>query len=298
MPVSPAVRRSVWVRDAGCCAICRERVYLDALDATPAQFRGEVAHIVAEQLDGPRGNSPLTGEERNQESNLLLLCFDHHNEIDTNVPQYPVDRLQSIRADHGAWVADRLHLETPWQTKLHNFYYLNVPRLQVLSAMSGASLNLSQYGEFVALHELGWELGGLMAGYKRLLEHIELKSIPLANALSRGSEARGWIVSFDARFRTKNIDMPQTTEGYRTAVRGDLRTDPHIYVKLTGVKVSMVIDPRWITTTTAFVQFRPSSGQNQFAGLGIVNAVDGQSMSVTPLVIGLPSNPFIEAFYG
>jgi hypothetical protein len=296
--VSPAVRRSVWIRDAGCCAICRERVYLDASEETPAQLRGEVAHIVAEQLDGPRGSSPLTTEERNQESNLLLLCFDHHSEIDTNVPQYPVDRLQSIRADHSAWLADRLRRETPWQTKLHNFYYLNVPRLQVLSAMAGASLDLSQYGEFVALHELGWELGGLMAGYKRLLEQIELKAIPMANALSRGPDARGWIVSFDARFRTKNIDIPQSPQGYRTAVRGDLRTDPHIYVKLNGTKVSMVIDPRWITTTTAFVQFRPSSGQNQFAGLGIVNAVEGQSMSVTPLVVGLPSNPFIEAFYG
>lgn len=137
MPISPAVRRSVWVRDAGCCAICRERVYLDASEAMTAQFRGEVAHIVAEQFDGPRGASPLTVEERNHESNLLLLCFDHHSEIDTNVLQYPVDRLQSIRVEHGNWVADRLRLETPWQTKLHNFYYINVPRLQVLSTMTG-----------------------------------------------------------------------------------------------------------------------------------------------------------------
>jgi len=298
VPTSPAVKRSVWVRDAGCCAICRERVYLNASSSMPAQFRGEVAHIVAEQADGPRGSSSLASEERNQENNLLLLCFDHHSEIDSNEPQYPVERLQSIRADHSAWVADRLRLETPWQTKLHNFYYLNVPRLQVLSAMSGASLDLSRYGEFVALHELEWELGGLMAGYKRLLEKIELRSIPMVNALPRGPDARGWIVSFDTRFRTKNINMPQSTDGYKAAVRGDLRTDPHIYVKLNGKKVSLVINPRWITTSTAFVQFRPSSGQNQFAGLGIVNSVDGRSMSVTPLIIGLPSNPFIEAFYG
>jgi hypothetical protein len=193
---------------------------------------------------------------------------------------------------------ERLTLEAPWQTTLHNFYYLNVPRLQVLSAIAGASLDLSRYGQVVALHELGWDLGALMAGFQQLLEQVELKAIPLRTAISLGSDARGLIVSFDDRFRTKNIMMPQSTQEYRTAVRGDLRTDPHVYLRENGKMITMVVDPRWITTTTAFVQFRPSGGQNQFAGLGLVNSADDDSMSITPLVIGLPSNPFMEALYG
>ncbi|MDF0750693.1 hypothetical protein NLU14_10675 [Marinobacter sp. 71-i] len=270
---------------------------MDPSDEMPAQFRGEVAHIVGERPDGPRGESELPLQQRNHESNLVLLCFNHHNEIDGNVQQYPVNRLYSIKAAHKSWVTDRLTLEAPWQTTLHNFYYLNVPRLQVLSAISGASLDLSRYGQVVALHEMGWELGGLMAGFQQLLEQVELKAIPMRNALSLGSDARGLIVSFDDRFRTKNITMPQTTEEYRTAVRGDLQTDPQIYLRANERKITMVVDPRWITTTTAFVQFRPSGGQNQFAGLGLVNAVGDDSMSITPLVIGLPSNPFMEALY-
>lgn len=298
MPISEAVRRSVWVRDAGCCAICRERVYIANLEGSPPQYRAEVAHIVAEQREGPRGASPLTPRQRNCESNLVLLCFDHHAEIDSNAAQYTVERLQAIRAQHLSWVAHRLQVEIPWQTTLHNFFYLNVPRLQILSAMSGVTLDLSQYGRFVALHELGLPLAGLMAAYKQLLERVQLKAVPLTTALERRADARGWLVSFDTRFRTKNIDMPRTDDEYRSAVRGDLRFDPHIYVKLGAIKLTMIIDPRWVTTTTAFVHFRPSSGQGQFAGLGILNSVEPSAASVTPLIIGLPSNPFMEAMYG
>lgn len=297
MPVSETVRRSVWVRDAGCCAICRERLYLDPSEETPAQFRGEVAHIVGERPDGPRGDAPLARSRRNHENNLLLLCLNHHHEIDKNVRRYPLERLHSIKMTHSYWVADRLSTEVPWKTTLHNFYYLNVPRLQVLSALSGASLDLSRYRQVVALHDLGWELGGLMAGFHKLLERVEIMAVPMDEALSRCTDIRGWVVSFDDRFRTKNITMPETPEQYRAAVRGDLETDPHIYFRANGARVSLVIDPRWITTTTAFVQFRPPAGHGQFAGLGIINAVNNDSMSITPLVIGLPSNPFIEALY-
>lgn len=285
------------MRDAGCCAICRERVYIANLERPIPQYRAEVAHIVAEQRDGPRGNSPLTPQQRNHESNLLLLCFDHHAEIDSDVDRYSVARLHEIKSYHHSWVADRLRAEVPWQTKLHNFFYLNVPRLQILSAMSGITLDLTQYGDFVALHNLGLPLAGLMAGYKQLLERVQLKAVPLESALGRGTDARGWLVSFDARFRTKGIDMPCTDDEYKRAVRGDLRVDPHIYVKIGAQKVAMIIDPRWITTTTAFVHFRPSSGQGQFAGLGILNSIEASAVSVTPLIIGLPSNPFMEALY-
>lgn len=298
MAISESVRRSVWVRDAGCCAICRERVYIAEVGTDLPQFRAEVAHIVAEQRDGPRGDSTLTPQQRNHASNLLLLCFNHHAEIDSNVSGFPVERLHEIKAAHASWVADRLQMEVPWQTKLHNFFYLNVPRLQILSAMSGVTLDLTAYGNFTALHDLGLPLVGLMAGYKNLLERVQLKAIPLEAALALGSGARGCLVSFDNRFRTKNIDIPRSEAEYRSAIRGDLRVDPQIYLKSGSVKITMIIDPRWVTTTTAFVHFRPSGGQGQFAGLGILNSIDASACSITPLVIGLPSNPFLESLYG
>lgn len=298
MSITEKVKRTVWVRDGGCCAICRERVFLDGNKYQPAQFRGQVAHIVAEQKEGPRGDSPLTPQQRNHESNLLLLCYSHHAEIDTNIERYPVDRLKEVQVLHASWLADKLRYEAPWTTKLHNFYYLNVPRLLALAAISGRSLDLSRYGQIIALHELGWELNGLMLGFKTLIEKIEVKALPLHRALEIGEASRGTIVSFDQPFRTKNIEMPRSIEGYNRAVRGNVETDPQIYTKVGDRKVTLVIDPRWVTTTTAFVQFRPDGGRGTFAGFGLVNAIDNERVSATPLVIGLPSNPFIEAIFG
>nr|WP_147326288.1 hypothetical protein [Hydrogenophaga borbori] len=270
---------------------------MDGIDAEQPMFRGEVAHIVAEQRDGPRGESTLTPQQRNHQSNLLLLCFDHHAEIDTRVDDYPVERLHQIKNDHSSWLNERLREEERWTTKLHNFFYLNVPRLQALAAFAGVSIDLSRYGHIVALHELGWDLNRLMLGFKSLLQQADLKAIPLEKALTLGHSSRGALVSFDGPFRTKNIDMPETTEGYRMAVRGDPSTDPQIYKKVGDVRVTLYIDPRWITTTTAFVHFRPPGGRGSFAGLGLLNSFDAKRVNVTPLVLGLPSTPFMDAFF-
>lgn len=162
VPISEKTKRAVWASSGGCCAMCRERLLVTSTTGTASHLVGEVAHIVAEQPDGSRGSSPLTTEQRNQESNLILLCFDHHKIIDDDPITYTVESLQGLRQSHLDWVATRLQLERPWETKLHNFYYINVPRLNLLAATMGVSLDLSGYGEIDALHELGWNLNGLM----------------------------------------------------------------------------------------------------------------------------------------
>src|ERR1700735_2502031 len=60
----------------------------------------EIAHIVAESVDGPRGNHPMRSEERNRYENLILLCEEHHHVIDTQVATYPVDALRQMKYDH------------------------------------------------------------------------------------------------------------------------------------------------------------------------------------------------------
>jgi hypothetical protein len=300
MPVSEKTKNIVWIKGGGTCAICRQQLLVGYTESSDTHLLGEIAHIVAEQADGPRGDSPLTIEERNHETNLLLLCLNHHKVIDDDPVTYTVESLNSIKAKHEQWVASRLSLEAPWQTKLHNFYYINVPRLNLLASSAGQLLDLSSYGEIVALHELGWGLNGLMAGFKHLLAQVELRAIEIGHAIEYGENARGLIVSFNQDFRTKNIRMPESVEGYKKAITGDLKKDPHIYADVGRFRVIVKIDPRWITTSTAFCEFRPSSGRGKFAGIGIINSIDsaGRTVSVTPYVIGLPSNPFLEAFYG
>ena len=62
----------------------------------------EMAHIVAFRRAGPRGESPLTATERNDVSNLMLLCPTCHKLNDDSPDLYPVGTLQGFKKDHEA----------------------------------------------------------------------------------------------------------------------------------------------------------------------------------------------------
>ncbi len=69
---------------------------------------GEAAHMIAEEDDGPRGNSPLPKEQRNKYQNLILLCNVHHKQVDDQPSHFTVEKLRSIKAAHEQWVRECL----------------------------------------------------------------------------------------------------------------------------------------------------------------------------------------------
>jgi hypothetical protein len=299
MPPSEKVKRIIWTKSAGHCAKCREILCVPGVSAEMSHLIGDVAHIVAEEEDGPRGVSALTQEQRNLEPNLLLLCKPHHKQVDDDPANYTVEALTKMSLSHQSWVESCLSLSPVWDTKLFHLYYINVPRLSLLTSIQGTNLEPIHCDQFSALHKLGLELVPLMSRFKKVLQNVQLKALTLDLAV-QNKDARGMVVCFNHTFRTKNIAIPKPGQSFETYFTGDLKKDAHIYCKLGGSKVIANIDRRWITTTTAFCHFRPSSGRNVFAGLGFVNSFDwkAKTMSVTPYVIGMPSNPAMEAFYG
>ncbi len=278
MPPSEKVKKVIWIKAGGRCAICREVLCIKGVSAETSHLIGDIAHIVAEGKDGPRGSSPLTPEQRNSESNLVLLCLAHHKMLDDDPETYSVQTLYGRKAAHEAWVASSLSVCPIWDTKLFQLYYINVPRLSLLCSLQGIEVDLSRYGRINSLHELGWELNGLMGGFKKLLQEVQLRAVPLDCAL-REKDVQGMLVTFNHKFRTKNIKMPDEARNFESVFTGSAQTDPHIYCKTARWKVVANIDRRWITTTTAFCHFRPSSGQNNFAGLGFVNSADKEVVS-------------------
>src|SRR5258707_376119 len=94
MAIPPREQRILSQRSGNRCAFpnCRRR--LTAEDSPPdrAVILGEIAHIVAESPDGPRGDSPLSLTERNKYENLILLCNIHHQLIDDQPQTYTVER--------------------------------------------------------------------------------------------------------------------------------------------------------------------------------------------------------------
>ena len=73
---------------------------MDASQTDDESLVGDVAHIIAESVDGPRGISSLTLTERDLYANLVLLCKIHHKLVDDQEATYPVEVLHQYKNDH------------------------------------------------------------------------------------------------------------------------------------------------------------------------------------------------------
>ena len=110
MGISTKTHKMLWGRSGNRCAMpgCRRVLYEDETLTDDASLLGEEAHIVARSPEGPRGDSPLTEEERDKYDNLILMCRIHHRIIDDQPLEYTVDKLHKIKSDHLAWVEKNL----------------------------------------------------------------------------------------------------------------------------------------------------------------------------------------------
>lgn len=94
------VERELFSRAAGYCQkpdCCRE---LFVPVGEKVISLAEMAHIVAAELEGPRGDSTLYKHERADTSNLILLCPACHTLIDKAPDEFPVEMLQQWKNDH------------------------------------------------------------------------------------------------------------------------------------------------------------------------------------------------------
>lgn len=98
----------LWGRSGNRCAVCRTQLTQDAAAASATFTLGEQAHIVGEKDDAPRGRSPFSPEERDSYHNLILLCPNHHTEVDKNESDWPVERLHLVKSQHELWVTETL----------------------------------------------------------------------------------------------------------------------------------------------------------------------------------------------
>ena len=94
----------LWGRSGNRCAICKIELIPDGDEYT----LGEMAHIVSRSPDGPRGSVEISIDERDDYSNLILLCPTHHTEIDKNEIKWSRQELLRIKTEHEQWVSEQL----------------------------------------------------------------------------------------------------------------------------------------------------------------------------------------------
>lgn len=96
------VKVRLWGKAGGRCEYegCNTRLWLDSL--TQVEFNAAyIAHIIADQPGGPRGDPHLSELLKSDITNLMLMCDKHHRLIDRDdVPGHPVERLKAMKALH------------------------------------------------------------------------------------------------------------------------------------------------------------------------------------------------------
>lgn len=99
-------RKKLWVRSGNLCSFpgCMNELIEEDYET----ILGDEAHIVAENLNGPRGDYSLPTEEVNKYENLILLCKKHHKIIDDNPKYYTVESLHGFKKRHERWVKENL----------------------------------------------------------------------------------------------------------------------------------------------------------------------------------------------
>jgi hypothetical protein len=103
--------KMLWGRSGNRCAFptCRRLLVEDETESDDPSIVGDEAHIVAREDDGPRGNSPLSVEDRDKFDNLILMCKVHHKMIDDQYKTYTVEALHKMKRDHLDWVTINLN---------------------------------------------------------------------------------------------------------------------------------------------------------------------------------------------
>jgi hypothetical protein len=257
-----------------------------------------MAHIVASSDKWTRGDPDANKETLNRYENLILLCPNHHEEIDGDGSQYSVDDLFLMKADHEKQIRDRLSEGSIWQEELGSLDYLNVPRILLDPAAQGAlqaPIVAPVSLDTTTLRNMGIQLVPVMVAFEEVFKSWHAHTIPLAAISDFGEQAIGARISFDETFWTRGMTgADKMKPGFE--LTGDINVDPHIYLKEGECKVVLPLDPRWVTTSTAFHDF--TSGRGQFAGVGLLKSVTNELAVISPLVVGRPplSNE-IRAFY-
>jgi hypothetical protein len=104
MSIPEKDKRILWVRANGKCAICRQDLLDNAQNTSQTSIIGENCHITGEQTVAKRYDPALSDKERNSYPNLILLCRNHHKNIDDDDVTYTVAKLHQLKADHELWI--------------------------------------------------------------------------------------------------------------------------------------------------------------------------------------------------
>lgn len=104
MSISDKTRKILWAKSGNRCAICKCLLIRRSSPEDHFSIVGDECHIVSGKANGPRYKQSIDESKIDDIDNLILLCKNHHKNIDDCEKEYSVERLKQIKANHENWV--------------------------------------------------------------------------------------------------------------------------------------------------------------------------------------------------
>ena len=133
---------------------CKQRVVKPKTKNSDAVVIGEIAHIHAASDNGPRANPEMSDADRNRSDNLIVLCANHHLEIDKQPETFPATMLLDWKEKH-----DRKFYE-PLGAKIGDIGYLELEQaarsfLRKDAVVNGGELTITAPEDKISKNGLG-----------------------------------------------------------------------------------------------------------------------------------------------
>lgn len=158
--IPPKVKFRLWGKAAGRCQYdgCNQPLWMDSL--TKAEFNTSyIAHIIADQPAGPRGDEILSEKLNADISNLMLMCDVHHRLIDQeDISGHTVERLQEMKRKHES----RMEVLTSMTEDLQSHVLLYGANI----GMNGAPVSMDRAKEAMYPNRYPAERTGFELGWK------------------------------------------------------------------------------------------------------------------------------------
>lgn len=106
MAISDKTRKKLWAKSGNRCSICKTDLFSNKEKAEDLNI-GEECHIISSKPKGPRHKEGF--DDYDLYDNLILLCRNHHKEIDELTDTYTEKLLRYIKLNHEDWVNTTLN---------------------------------------------------------------------------------------------------------------------------------------------------------------------------------------------
>ena len=178
MAISSKTRKTLWGRSGNRCAICKS-VLIDSEDENDVNLNlGEECHIISSKPNGPR-HLPNYDKDYDGYQNLILLCRNHHREIDERILSYPVAKLIAIKKAHEEWHDSKLKEKKK-----------QLPKIGVLFKIENGKVNVEPFD--YAYQDIKMNLYG-SNGFDKSIDYTMKLTVPSDKFGGAASVANNWL---------------------------------------------------------------------------------------------------------